>query len=120
VNRDSIVVESILIGSVKAEAIKLNIEHLFEEARKEREELGQLLRETAYRSASTGINAHFKFDALPPRDYLLYASMLLGEEVHEWFVPVSVVAGSRIVKDLDNTTVSTKPKWPCDAGYQFE
>ncbi len=57
------------------------------------------------RSAPTGIKAHYRFPRVKPGRYVLFSSMMLGEALMTWVVPVTIQPGKRFAIDLDNNNV---------------
>lgn len=64
--------------------------------------IGLTISRAAIDSASAGINAHYRFDDVPPGRYALYSQWTIGENDYRWWVPISVQSGDSIRRDLDN------------------
>jgi len=54
-------------------------------------------------TTSAGMNAHYRFAAVPSGAYALFASWTIGQNEYAWLAPISVVSGQNSRRDLDNT-----------------
>jgi hypothetical protein len=112
---DSIAREQITDASAKIQAIDATIERIRAGAKQSRVEHIALIKSAAFRTAPTGMNAHYAFENVAPGSYILFATMPLGDEMHSWFLPVTVTTGSQVKQDLDNNN-RYSPSWNCDTG----
>jgi hypothetical protein len=71
--------------------------------RQTREAMRSLLLGATVGRASTGINAHYHLDSVPPGKYALWAETDIGDRHYTWFVPVTVAPSDSLTKDLDNS-----------------
>jgi hypothetical protein len=54
-------------------------------------------------SISSGLAAHYRFNRLRAGRYLVRSAWQIGDNPYEWWVPVTVKVGAKIVRDLDNS-----------------
>jgi hypothetical protein len=52
------------------------------------------------------MNAHYRFDAVQPGSYLLYAQTTIGESAYEWWAELAVKADAKYSVDLDNSAIA--------------
>jgi hypothetical protein len=50
----------------------------------------------------TGINAHYKFEGVRPGRYVLFGEWDIGDESNQWWAPIELASGRRLVLDLNN------------------
>ena len=61
--------------------------------------LGNVLAETR-----TGMEAHYRFDAVAPGSYALWAETSIGDSFYQWITPVAVTGPGPVRADMDNDT----------------
>lgn len=57
-------------------------------------------------SVNSGVNAHFKFENVPAGSYGLWTQFPIGEHSYQWFIPLRLVAGQHLVRDLDTDSMN--------------
>jgi hypothetical protein len=83
-------------------------------AQADQDEQAELIATLAVAHSPTGMNAHYQFKNVPPGRYVLYTRMSLGERMHAWYVPISVLPNAELRQDLDNNNVDHTRGSPCD------
>jgi hypothetical protein len=51
----------------------------------------------------TGMNAHYKFEKVPPGEYFLFGEWKIGDNNYQWWAPIELLPGTVLKKDLDNS-----------------
>jgi hypothetical protein len=66
----------------------------------------KILLDASISESNSGVNSHFKFDGVPAGSYALWAQFPIGERWYQWFIPVTVAPGVRVVRDLGTASMN--------------
>ncbi|MGI8497333.1 MAG: hypothetical protein ACR2OG_07115 [Gemmatimonadaceae bacterium] len=83
--------------------LKGNIRRISESVDRRRLARVAMLKSAALALSPTGVNAHYRFDRVPPGNYGLFAEMVLDDTPYHWYYRVVLRPGDAQHVDLDNS-----------------